>query len=90
MRSSSNVCAGMTCHARRESLVQKLQRFLNFKYIQAYLSQAKQITNLLLLSKFLSSDEFYRTDGLKKKATNCCIRSLVTRYGPQSVASASG
>ena len=30
------------------------------------------------------------TDEFEKNATNCCIYGLVIRYGPQSVASASG
>ncbi|KAF3424760.1 hypothetical protein E2986_10705 [Frieseomelitta varia] len=45
------------------------------------MAQAKQIINLLLLNNFY-------TDEFETKATNYCIYGLVTRYGPQSVASA--
>ena len=47
----STFCAGMTCHARREPFVPKLQHFLSFKYILS-ITQTRQVINLLLLNHF--------------------------------------
>ena len=69
----------MTCHARRESFVPKIAIFLQF--------QVKQIINLLLLNNFYPMVS-YDIDEFKRIATNYSIYSSVTRYGPQSVASA--
>ena len=44
--------------------------------------------NLLNYFSIISIQWHPCTDEPKKKATNYCIRFLVTRYGPQSVASA--
>ncbi|KAF3425571.1 hypothetical protein E2986_14022 [Frieseomelitta varia] len=51
-------------------------------------SKAKELINLLLLNNFYPAIS-YNIDEFKKKATRYCIRGLVTRYGPQSVTSAS-
>ena len=70
--------SGITCHARREIFCPKIEIFSQF---QVYLSitQAEQMI------------WWYHNDKYKKKATNyCIIYGSVARYGPQSVASASG
>ena len=53
------------------------------------MTQAKQITNLLLFNNFLSSDIVLTSSRGKESDELLCTVS-VTRYGPQSAASASG
>ena len=70
----------MTCHARPKIAI--------FSQLQVYLSttQAKQIINLLLLNNLYLMISYRRV----QKESDELYTVLVTRYGPQSVASASG
>ena len=58
---------------------------------QIYLNVAveKQMISLLPLDNFCPVISYRRVEN-ERKATNYCIRLGVTRYGPQSVASARG
>ena len=71
----------------RELFVSKLQYFHSFKYISS-ITQAKQIINLLLLNNFYPV--IYDIRVQKESDELLYIYGLVTLYGPQSVASASG
>ena len=74
-------CAGMTCHVRREFFfAPQLQYFSQF-YVYLSTTQAKQTINILLLNNFYLSS---------KRKRRIIVYGLATRYGSQSVASASG
>ena len=75
-------CAGTTCHARRQLFVSQIATFPQF---QLYLNvtQAKQMMRwfIILLNHFYPAMSHRRVQK-KKKATNYCIRPLVTVREP--------
>ena len=74
-------CAGITCHARREIFLRKLRYFSQFLST----TQAKQMINLFTSQSFPSGDVVR----VGKESVELFVHGLVTRYGPQLVASAS-
>ena len=77
-----------SCYARRESFVPKLQYSLSFKYISVKQNRQKQIINLLLLDNFYQMISYRRVQ--KESDELFAVYGSVTRYDPQSVASARG
>ena len=78
-------CAEMTCHARREYFGTRIAIFSQF-YISS-ITQVKRIINLLPLDNFYPAISYRR---VRNESGELLYMVLVTRYGPQSVASASG
>ena len=54
------------------------------------MTQAKQVINLLLLDNFYPVYQFLSYRRVQKESDELLYTVLVARYGPQSVASASG
>ena len=65
----------------------KIAIFSQFQLSQSIITHAEQITNLLLLHHFYSVISYRQ---VQKESDELLCTVLVTRYGPQSVASASG